>query len=310
MQMTEGKLTRRTFVRLGALAAGAEVLAANAAAARTRDESLAAFISDLHVNGEKPEPTYQREYLARCVRSILALDPLPAQVVCFGDISHFWGYAADYVAAKKLLQPIVDAGIRLTLGMGNHDHREHFLASWPEYAKSSPVPGRIVSKVAFPHSDLILLDSLNAKPLVPNGEMYLGEIGKEQLDWLLSEIGKSTRPVFLGAHHKPEDLGLVRHLVGKSSVAGFIHGHYHWWGGSICETEGTDSRTLWKAGLPSTGAWGDIGFALFRVGAGRAELTCRMEDFFYPAPLPAKKRPPLWDVLRRTRHGQKVSFGF
>ena len=67
---------------------------------------------------------------------------------------------------------------------------------------------------------------------------------------------------------------------------------------------------MWKAGLPSTGAWGDIGFALFRVDAGGAELVCRMEDFFYPAPLPPGKRPILWDGLRKARDGQKIRFSF
>ena len=303
-------LGRRDFLRLGSLAAGSLALDGNAAAPRAKDPSLAALISDLHVNGEKQTPVHQREYLSRCVRNILALDPLPAQVVCFGDISHFWGYRSDYALAKMLLQPLVDAGLRLTLGMGNHDHREHFLEAWPGYAKSSPVAARIVSQVAFPHADLVMLDSLNSKPLVPNGEMYPGEIGKEQLDWLMATLDRATRPVFLGTHHKPEELGLVRHLLEKRAVAGFIHGHYHWWGGSICESSGKGDRTLWKAGLPSTGAWGDIGFALFRVDARGAELVCRMEDFFYPAPLPPGKRPILWDGLRKARDGQKIRFSF
>lgn len=303
-------LGRRGFVRLGTLAAGGLALEGRAAGTRARDPALAALISDLHVNGEKPTPTYQRDYLARCVRDILALDPLPAQAVCLGDISNFWGYAADYAAAAALLRPLADAGIGLVLGLGNHDHRENFLRQWPACAARSPVAGRIVSKVAFPHADLLLLDSLNAEPLVPGGEMRLGEIGKEQMDWLMATLDRATRPVFVAMHHKPEELGLVRPLLERPAVAGVLHGHYHWWGGSICETDGKGGRTLWKAGLPSTGAWGDIGFALFRVNPHGAELVCRMADFFYPAPLPAKRRPALWDVLRKARDGQKVCFSF
>ena len=300
-------LRRRDFLAMGAAAAGG---VATAAAVRAREPELAAFVSDLHVNGEKAEPRHQREYLAKCVRRILALDPLPAQVVCFGDVAHFWGYAADYAEARKLLQPLVNAGLKLTLGMGNHDHREHFLRSWPEYASSSPVPGRIVSQVSFPHVDLILLDSLNATPLVPNGKMYDGDLGREQIDWLVAKLDSANRPVFVGAHHKPEELGIADVLRERRVVAGFIHGHYHWWGSSICETHGKGGRTLWKAGLPSTGAWGDIGFALFRLSPHGAELTCRMEDFFYPSPRPAGKRPLMWDSMRKMRDGQKVSFSF
>ena len=50
---------------------------------------------------------------------------------------------------------------RKILIMGNHDRRDNFLQVWPEYAKTSPVKGRIVSKVEMPHVDLLMLDTLN-----------------------------------------------------------------------------------------------------------------------------------------------------
>ena len=102
------------------------------------DASLVALISDLHINGLKaefPAHCYEEECLRKTVAAILALDPLPANVVCFGDIAYHWGQPEDYPLVASILKPLEDAGIKLTLGMGNHDRRDNFLAQWPEYAK-------------------------------------------------------------------------------------------------------------------------------------------------------------------------------
>ena len=103
------------------------------------DASFVALISDMHVNGLKAEvPThcYEEACFRNTVKAILALDPLPANVVCFGDIAYHWGQREDYELAATLLKPITDAGIKLTLGIGNHDRRGNFLEFWLEYAKS------------------------------------------------------------------------------------------------------------------------------------------------------------------------------
>ena len=88
------------------------------------DQNLVAFIADLHVNGTaegKPgEDCHQTEYLRKTVAEILTLDPLPANVVCCGDIAFLFGLPQDYALAKTILQPLCDAGIRVTLGMGDH----------------------------------------------------------------------------------------------------------------------------------------------------------------------------------------------
>ena len=161
--------TRRSFFT-GLLAASGAALAARvrAGVSARHDPNLAVFISDLHLNGLKDEvPThlYEEQCFLMAVSKILALDPLPAHVVCFGDIAYHWGQPEDYVLAAKLFQPLLDAGIKLTLGLGNHDRRDNFLAQWPAYAKSTLVPGRIVSKVEMPYADLLMLDTINAKPV-------------------------------------------------------------------------------------------------------------------------------------------------
>ena len=101
--------TRRSFFT-GLLAASGVTLAARvrAGVSARHDPNLAVFISDLHLNGLKDEvPThlYEEQCFLQAVAKILALDPLPAHVVCFGDIAYHWGQPEDYALAAKLFQP-------------------------------------------------------------------------------------------------------------------------------------------------------------------------------------------------------------
>jgi len=128
------------------------------------DPNLTLLFSDSHVNGHLDEfQQYQRTSLEDTVRRILALDPLPARAIHFGDIAYLWGHKEDYALTKKLLKPLTDLGIELTLGMGNHDRRSAFLESFPEYAKTTKIPGRIVSVVDAGAVDFIMLDGLRGK---------------------------------------------------------------------------------------------------------------------------------------------------
>ena len=55
---------------------------------------------------------------------------------------------------------------------------------------------------------------------------------------------------------------------------------------------------------------GSLAAGSLALDGNAAALVCRMEDFFYPAPLPPGKRPILWDGLRKARDGQKIRFSF
>ena len=311
---------RRDFLKFGVCSAACAAFPyatyATEAKAKEKDPNLAAFVSDFHVNGANEGSVFQREYLGRIVAKILRLKILPARVVCFGDVAALWGMPEDYAKVRELLQPLVEVGINVTLGMGNHDLRDNFLAEWPEYAGASQVGGRIVSVVPFPSCDLLLLDSANSRPIakgggaVTGGEPYPGELGKEQVDWLVETLRRSTKPVLVGAHHKPGELKIVKRLIDAPACAGFIHGHYHRWLSDYWQDGWANPRVLPSAGLPSTGHWGDIGFALFHADAKGATLTCVMEDFFFPRPTSANPRPPLWEAMRRDKNGQRITFPF
>ncbi len=91
------KISRRTFLSGIAATASAHALADIPAQPYHRhDPSLAVFISDLHINGlrdEVPTHLYEEQCFRQAVAKILALRPLPAHVVCFGDIAYHWGQA-------------------------------------------------------------------------------------------------------------------------------------------------------------------------------------------------------------------------
>jgi len=59
-----------------------------------------------------------------------------------------WRVPDDYRVFREIVvDPLEAVGIRVTLTMGNHDRRDAFLEVFPEYAKTTKVPGRIVSVV-------------------------------------------------------------------------------------------------------------------------------------------------------------------
>ena len=176
------EMNRRAFIG-GACLAVAAAGCRSVFGSRTHDENLTVFISDVHA---KPD-TYQLGRFERVIDEILAMDPLPRRVVCLGDLAWCYGCRADYEATRPLLERLAAAGVELTLGMGNHDHRANFLAVWPEYRRRLLVADRIVSETSLGTCDLILLDTLwedhldETKMTKVNGELSLG-----QLDWLKS----------------------------------------------------------------------------------------------------------------------------
>ena len=315
--------TRREFFIGAAATAAAPVVAKAMMAGGGKDENLSVFISDIHVSGigVEGQPTYQNPYFERTVDEILAMRPLPKRVVCFGDIALWRGLQKDYEASIPGFRRLTDAGIDLYLAMGNHDHREAFLMCHPQYAKTSPVPGRIVSVIDLGTSDLILLDSLQEGPDGKDSYNPVpGAIDREQWDWLAAEAKRRTRPFFCGAHHPPEEMTQV--VDGKKvdvlsvlrdapMFRGWIHGHAHTWSKDFYAQNWGSRRIFRKAVLPSTGWWGDIGYAVMRTFADRAELSLVEKDFYFPSPLKkGEVRPADWDEIIAENRGARCTFAY
>jgi len=289
-----------------------------------KDESLIAVLSDCHV-GNWNSPKYQGVKFAECVARVLALDPLPAKMFIPGDLAYLWGRREDYELARRLLQPVVDAGIEITIGMGNHDRRENFLECWPEYADRSPVPGRIVSKVRGVHFDYIMADTLD-QPKETDRWITPGTLDDAQREWLKAECAAAKRPLLVFAHHAAWELGFPKKdnanlsarrfgelIMGPkgapTNCCGYIHGHDHRWYVTRSLIHWSDGRIGQTAGLPSTGHWGDIGYCLLREHPDRAELSLVQYDYFSPEPLPAGAAPnPAWQAIVRDNAGKRCTF--
>ena len=315
-------VTRRGFLKGVCAAATAAAAAPHAfarAAARPRhDPNLVLFLSDSHVNGcLDAYEQHERASLANVVEKILKLDPLPARAIHFGDLAYLWGRKEDYTLAKELLRPLVDAGIELTIGMGNHDRRSTFLEVFPEYAKTTKVPGRIVSVVDAGAVDFVMLDGLMGADDRALDNMGPGgaEFSAAQQEWMVDMLPKWKKPVFVCSHWplggiKVKDAKFHRFLISCPMVAGYIHGHDHRWRKDFAHENWKGPRLVKTLCLPSTGHWGDIGFALMRIDGADATVSLHQHDFFFPEPEP--KLPganfALWKHMVRENQGLKCTF--
>lgn len=282
-------------------------------AADGRDENLSVLLSDIHLQTDpKRGYAFTARELPKRVDEILAMRPLPARLIVFGDLTFDAGEPASYAYLREQTEPLCKKGIEVILGMGNHDRRKNFLAVFPEAGKDQPVPGRIVYKVNLGHCDLILLDSLDGQERAVGGSL-----GKEQEDWLEREVAAAKRPVILGAHHLNCELAfrgkrIFTFMRNSDRIVGWINGHGHswvrenlYWGG------GTNEDVIPSVMLPTGGAWGEIGLATLRTFPDRAVVTLKMIDMvWHDALRPGEKRPRVYDTIVADQDGQRVTFPF
>lgn len=314
-------VSRRGFLWLGG-AAGASFAGGCASGrlftggAAEHDPDLTVFLSDIHVNGQKEGPTYQRDKIARAVAEILKMDPLPARAVVFGDLAWLWGNKMDYERSAPYLKLLEDAGIPVTIGMGNHDRRSAFLEVHPKYAQTTKVPGRIVSVVDAGAVDFLMLDGLQGTDTrgPKDSGPVPGALSKDQQDWVLDVLPKWKKPVFVCSHFPVQDLKaggkpLDRLLIASQNVAGYIHGHDHRWYTKFMGKRVARTRVKRTLCLPSTGHWGDIGYALMRTDGDKATVTLRQSDFYYPGPDPIDPVDrELWKIVVRENQGLSCTF--
>ncbi len=280
------------------------------------DKDLTVFLSDTHVNGAAQGPSYQGDKLSVVVAEILRLAPLPTRAVIFGDFAWLWGDKKDYERVSRLVSPLVDAGIELTIGMGNHDRRSTFLEVYPDYAETTRIPGRIVSVVDLGKIDLILLDGLQGtddRKIGDSGPVP-GALCQDQQDWLMAELPQWGKPVLLTSHFPLEELSaggkpLRRLLLDSPRAIGYVHGHNHRWN-KLDVREGYASANVKRSlCLPSTGHWGDIGYTLFRTHADRAVATLRQLEYYFPKPdAGTADERRLWDFATAENQNQSCSF--
>ena len=318
--MVQNELSRRSFVKsafaLGALPV-AGCLSAKETAGVAVDPNLSVFLSDIHVSGKnvKGQPTYQNPLFAKVVDQVLAMNPRPKRALIFGDVALWNGRSEDYAESAPMIQRLKDAGIEVYLTTGNHDHREPFFRFHPRQKEITPVPGRVVSVVDVGTADFVLLDTLKENPKGEgSGNAVDGGLDEAQADWLLAYAKAAKRPFFCGAHHPSRELTvkgkkLLQHLETNPMFAGYVHGHNHRWYKEWFHFGYSKPHVVRSACLPSTGWWGNIGFATFRTQSDRATLSFVQNDFFFPKPLAeGQSRPREWDQIIREAEGDFCTF--
>jgi len=262
------------------------------------DENLVCIISDLHVH----PGWHQEKCLAGIVDQILALNPRPRNVLCLGDIAYLTGKPEEYAAAKKYLDRLEAAGMRLTLTMGNHDRRAEFAEAFPAHAAASDLPDRYVYRVETPRADFLILDSLQEGTDTTTW-INEGELDERQVRWLETQLARNIvgKPVFVMAHHPIEELDVIRNMMIQSPACkGFIYGHKHIWDAGWLRLNFMKRDILRTLCVPSTGHWGDIGFVTLAIEEDRAVAKLYEQEFFFPGPLgEGEEKPALWTELER-----------
>ena len=279
------------------------------------DDRLTVFVSDLHV---RDMGCYQYRFFDRTVDEILAMNPRPRRVIAFGDIAYTCGLEREYRTSRPMLERLIDAGMEVTLGMGNHDRRSTFLSVWPEYRGRTLLPGKIVTKTDLGPVDLLMLDGLQGKDERKNTDMgpVSGALDNEHQEWLLAYLKGMTKRTILASHFPVNELKVCgKPLASRFNefplIAGYIYGHLHRWIPSW-NLKGWGSRGIVRTlCLPSTGHWGDIGYTVFRADEHMAQAEFVQKDFFFPRPAREdERRPPEWDDIIAERTGGRCVFRY
>ncbi len=226
-------VNRRNFLRLSSTAAVAFAIANTFG--KTVDENNSslrlALLSDLHFPAD-PKNEFRKFFPVENLKSILpqVIATNPVGVLINGDLARLTGEVADYDALKAVLSELATKA-PIYLGMGNHDHRDHFYESFPKTeGERQKIQGKHVLVVDYAPIRIIVLDSLFS--VSKTG----GLLGKAQRGWLANYLKTTNdKPVVIFVHHTLEDGDNVlldaEHLleitIPNKQVKAIFYGHSH-----------------------------------------------------------------------------------
>lgn len=230
-------ISRRGFLRRTLLTAAGLALGPNAFAAEKRtDENFWALFSDPHIAADRNlihNNVNMADHLEAVVREVAALPVHPAGIFVNGDCAFNSGEKGDYALFARLLKPLRESPIHLTLG--NHDNREHFWSALKsDKAATRPVADKQTLMVATPKVNWFVLDSLDKTLATP------GVLGTAQLDWLAKTLDANPdKPALVMLHHNPglteavpgltDTAALLDVIRPRKQVKAYFFGHTHAW---------------------------------------------------------------------------------
>lgn len=273
----------------------------NLSMADVSGDATTILMGDIHISGDFNEQGKPKHYpynpicFEQQVREILAMRPLPRNLIILGDVAWDHGLKEDYEYAARLFRPLQEAGIRITMAMGNHDRRAPFFEVFGEYRTQTKVKGRVVSVVELPDVDFVVLDSLDELPNLKRGQSTTvsGKMDDEQIKWLESYLATAKRPVILSAHHPLGEMSNLEAVIAKSpAVVAYIYAHVHVWNKGVRIIRPRDpERMVPHISLPST-FYGDIGYAVMRTTKEEAVITYSSNGFWWAQPV--ENPPKVW----------------
>jgi len=273
-------IRRRDFLKASCIAGAAVVFQGCQTlpgTSSTENEIHLALLSDTHIGGDRERAKDPKggfdpwENLHRIVPDILARPP--RGVILNGDAASREGLPEDYRELKALLEPLS----RVTpvyIGLGNHDHRDHFNDVFATPVGWQPeVKQRHVLVIEESFIRFIVLDSLL---FVNTASGLLGHIQR----WWLGEYLKSHRekPIVLFVHHTLGDSDgdlfdarqLFEILRPHRQVKAIFYGHSHMW--SISQRQGVKLINLPALGY-NFSADQPVGWVNGRFRRGGVDLT-------------------------------------
>ena len=233
-------INRRRFLS-GTLAAGASMfLPRHLLADQPADPNHFVLLADTHIcdhrdtelRGVKPVVAFEQ-----LGKEIIAASPRAAGAIVAGDCAFLEGKPADYAMIDALVRPLRRAGLPMHFTLGNHDHRDNFMAAFPDatWPSADPLPpNKLVSMLETPHANWFLLDSLDRTNVTP------GLLGQAQLTWLARALdARPSKPALVVAHHNPQSTAAQVTLVDtqaffdvllpRKQVKAYFFGHTHRW---------------------------------------------------------------------------------
>ena len=190
-------LTRRDFARLSAFggAVFASGLWRGAEAASPAEDFYFVQLSDLHWGFEGPPNPEAKTTLKRAIAAVNALPKQPDFVVFTGDLTHTTDDDGErrrrMAEVKSIIAGLDVKDIRFLAG--EHDASLDWGAAFKDFFGPT--------RYAFDHKGVhfIALDNVSDPG---------GQLGKEQLDWLAADLGRTpkSRPVVILTHRPLFDL--------------------------------------------------------------------------------------------------------
>ena len=196
-------INRKQFLSTAMGTVGAMVLSQSAVAESEGPKSFRmAILSDTHTPADRANVGSNGflpyENLEKIVPQVMASNSECA--IINGDAARLTGEVADYESLKGLLKPLAEK-FPIYIGLGNHDHREHFyrvIGKTPSVEQD--VKGKHTLVVENEVVRIVVLDSL----LYVN--RVAGLVGKAQREWLAKFLEASDdRPTVLFVHHTLDD---------------------------------------------------------------------------------------------------------